>query len=280
MSNAEFFEQYPLYRKFSLDDSNAYVFIKEPPPIHLYCLVCKSEQTFLTMAPYYDLHNIEHLKAIRKGTSINKSEFKGRVVRADYLCMACRRFQRNFLLWFDDNLTFVMKVGQYPPWRIAIDKELSKLLGNHKDEYQKGVTCESQGYGIGAYAYYRRIVENIIDELLESIHDLLSEEEKSVYKNALDKSKSSPIAQEKIALVKDLLPSYLRPDNINPLAILHTQLSEGIHVRSDEECLEAAAHIREALLFLVDQVIQKKQTSKKFTDSMRKLLEKKTVKSE
>ena len=61
------------------------------------------------------------------------------------------------------------KVGQSPAWDIVMDKELESLLGDHAYFYKSGLICESQRYGIGAFAYYRRIVEEVIDELLVSV---------------------------------------------------------------------------------------------------------------
>jgi hypothetical protein len=85
----------------------------------------------------------------------------------------------------------------------------------------------------------------------------------------------SKVAAEKIDLVKELLPASLRPGGMNPLVVLHTNLSKGLHSMSDEECLESAQSIREVLVFLVDQVIRHDQSSKRFTESMQKLLQKK-----
>jgi hypothetical protein len=196
---------------------------------------------------------------------------------AIYSCAACHNSQF-FLLKFDENLSYVMKVGQYPAWSVSVDKNLSRVLHEHEDNYQKGLISESQGYGIGAYAYYRRIVEDIIDKLLGSIRDMLPEGDKEAYEKALEETRKSVIAKDKIALVKDLLPVSLRPDNMNPLSILHDNLSAGIHAKTDEECLELAGNIREILVYLVEKIneaTRSKETSKQFTDSMRKLLDKK-----
>ena len=82
--------------------------------------------------------------------------------------------------------------------------------------------------------------------------------------------------QDKINLVKDLLPSILRPGGNNPLGILHSQLSKGLHSQTDAECLEDANHIKSILIFLVNQIMQSKQSAKAFTDSMKLLLDKKS----
>jgi hypothetical protein len=128
------------------------------------------------------------------------------------------------------------------------------------------LTCESQGYGIAAFSYYRRIIEEIIGEELER------------YKTALEEVQKTIVTNEKIALVKDLLPSTLRAEGSNPLALMHSTLSEGLHAESDEECLQSAMECREIIVFLVNQINDSKANTKKFTDSMKNLLDKKALK--
>ena len=67
---------------------------------------------------------------------------------------------------------WIIKVGQEPAWSIDIEPYLEKIFGKYVNDYKKGLINESQGYGIGAFAYYRRIVEVIIDELLNDILSL------------------------------------------------------------------------------------------------------------
>jgi len=164
------------------------------------------------------------------------------------------------------------KVGQYPAWSIEPDKRLKKLLGEHGDYYKNGLTCESQSYGIGAYAYFRRITEDVIDNLLESITGLIEPSEKKKYEEALKKTKKTKVAEEKIDLVKDLLPASLRPGNINPLKTLYSALSLGLHEQTDEECMKQAEIIRRALVYLVNQIMRTKEDKKIFTEGMKKLL--------
>ncbi len=266
MPNREFLENYPLYKKFKINVSGTLNSIPKPA-IHMQCHRCKSEQTFNMSNEYYELFGVINTKTA------------GLIVRAEYICRSCHRFYRIFLIKISDKLDFIMKVGQYPPWEIAMDKNLEKILGKHSGYYKKALVCESQGYGVGAFAYYRRIVEEIIDQLLNEIKDLIQEGEQDSYIEALEKTKKTKVAQDKIKLVKDLLPSNLRPDGMNPLTILHDNLSEGLHAKTDEECLELTANLREILIFLVNQVLRSNEESKKFTSSMRTLLEKKQKKN-
>jgi hypothetical protein len=276
MPDKKFLEEYPLYRKFYMKIPSRLDDIPKPG-IHMNCPNCNSEETFTMTNNYYDRDNF------RQG-AIQKSVFgeyrddppDGAMVIPIYTCARCSSSNIIFMLKFADDSSCVLKIGQFPPWNTQIDKNLSKILGTHAENYKRGLTCESQSYGIGAYAYYRRIIEEIIDALLDSIEDLFNEPERRDYKDALNETKKTIVAKEKIALVKDLLPASLRPNGINPLNILHNILSEGIHTKTEEECLEIASTIRETLLYLVNQVIQTKESSKQFTDSMRKLLAKKS----
>lgn len=157
-----------------------------------------------------------------------------------------------------------------------MDKNLERTLGKHAKTFRKGLVCESQGYGIGAFSYYRRITEEIIDELLDSITDLIEIENKEKYKEALVKTKTTRVTQEKIDLVKDLLPSILKPNGMNPLGVLHSELSEGLHAEADDACLENASHVKSILTFLVNQIIQSKDSAKGFNESMKSILDKKS----
>lgn len=240
------------------------------PPIHMPCGQCKSDQTF-NMINKYD-ENYSGPPVTKMGTTDIV------VVRAEYSCSACNKFLRYFFLLFDPNGKYVMKVGQTPAWEISLERNLEKMLGSHSEYYRKGLTCESQGYGIGAFSYYRRIVEEIIDKLLTDIADLIPEGQHEQYMGALKEVKKTIVAQDKIKLVKDLLPSTLRPDGINPLSILHDILSEGLHANDDETCLELAMDLRKPIVYLVNQVILRKSEEKSFTDGMRKFLDKRTKK--
>lgn len=264
MPDKEFLETYPLYRKRRIDALSDRADKLPKPNIKMPCLWCQSSQTFVMTNEAYE------------GCSYANYPVKGLVFRARYLCVHCQKFERHFLIRVAEDRLSVTKVGQYPPWEINGDPEIERLLAEHSGYYKKGLVCESQGYGIGAFGYYRRIVEEIIDRLLEDVADLLAGDDLDSYRAALEKTQKTTVTQEKIDLVKDLLPPILRPEGMNPLSALHSALSEGLHAESDEVCLEYAQAVREVLVFLVNQVAASRRSSKEFTDSMRKLLEKRS----
>ncbi len=279
MADKKFLEEYPLYKKFKSDlryyHSN-FSGISESnipkPAIHMHCDICNSAQTFNMSNEYYC-------------STLRPDNINGKVKKIDYVCSACEKGSIYFMVYFsqekiDDSETQIIfeKVGQIPAWSINIDKELGQILGDYKEYYKRGLICESQGYGVGAFAYFRRIVESIIDELLDSIVPLLKEEDLGKYKKALEETKKTRVAQEKIDLVKDLIPTSLRPNDMNPLGILHSSLSEGLHTKTDEGCLELADAVRKSLTFLIKRILKEKDENKYFADSMKKFLEKKNKK--
>lgn len=262
MISKEFIEEYSLFRKFKPGGISPDLRNWKKIPINMNCHVCNSLQTFNMTNEYYN----------------NNVLAKNRVIDLRFLCESCKKFERRFFIHINSELDTMYKVGQFPEWEIRMDKNLEKTLNKHAQTFRKGLVCESQGYGIGAFSYYRRIAEEIIDELLNSITDLIEEEHKTEYLEALEKTKKTRVTQEKIDLVKDLLPSILKPNGMNPLGVLHSELSEGLHAATDEACLENANHIKSILTFLINQIIQSKESAKSFTTSMKSLLEKKAGK--
>ncbi len=258
---SKFFEEYPLYREFTISFDPKIVDVIHLPPLVMFCEKCSEIKTFRCS-------DIAYMGKPKETISIRPNQIKV----CTFYCTHCLDCNRYFIIRCSPNN--VEKIGQYPSWDINIDRDFLKLLGEYRKNYKKGIICESQGYGIGAYAYYRRIVEEIIDKLLNSISDLLDEDEKKNYEAALEKTKKEIIAAKKIELVKDLLPASLRPGNINPLDILYQALSKGIHNETDEECLELAEQIRKILLNLVINISKQKEYRREITESMRKVLNK------
>ena len=64
---------------------------------------------------------------------------------------------------------------------------------------------------------------------------------------------------EKIKVANLALPSYLKPDGLNPLGRLYQVLSEGIHSLSESECLAKAKATSECLTFLVSELASRQE---------------------
>lgn len=246
----EFLEEYPLYRKIKTNSLPVTLDKVRKISINMPCNVCESNQTFTMKNEYYD-----EFRYMNHPT-------KGAAVKLAYQCSHCNIFQRIFFVKFsdDDNNKWIMKVGQFPPWEILSDKNIDKLLGSHTDYYTKGRICEYQGYGIGAFGYYLRVLENILNDILAEKSGLTSYATLTIV--------------DKIERVNNLLPSVLRVDGINFLSTLYSILSNGLHSQTDEECLEFAQNCRETLVFLITHVAADKEATLSFTTNLKRLIDK------
>ncbi len=262
MPNKQFIENYPLYKKFEVEILSTMDKI-DKPSVNFHCSECGSRQTYVMTNEYHYASGIVNTNSLAYN------------LRCTYLCIGCQRSQREFFIYVSPDRDWIMKIGQYPAWEIQGDKGIERMLGAHRGYLSRGLICESQGYGIGAFSYYRRITEEIIDQLLEDVRDLIPEDEREAFNEVLAKVKSTRQTSEKINLIKDMLPSSLLIDGMNPLGILHAALSKGLHAESDEECLVHAETVRESVVFLTSQISENKKSKAAFSDKMRKLLEKK-----
>jgi hypothetical protein len=72
--------------------------------------------------------------------------------------------------------------------------------------------------------------------------------------------------------IKGAIPDVLKIDGHNPLTLLHKALSEGLHDRSEEECLELASSIRVVLSELADRIGQALKDEKELQDAVSRLI--------
>jgi hypothetical protein len=242
MIDAEFFETYgPLKEMYVIDDV-LFPSLFDCPPITMFCDKCNMERTF----------NKDYIPSI----------IDGNVYRIIYKCTACKEFKMLFIIYVNSLNHSIMKIAQWPLWLPKIDADLQKSLGKTLGNYKKGLYCEQEGFGIGAFAYYRRIIEDMIDSLLDDLEDALGKEDKAKYKDDILKAKQERVTEKKIEIVKEMLPSHLRPGGINPLGVIHSILSAGLHGKPEKECLEIAGDIRLSLEYLLNGLINEKWKKK------------------
>jgi hypothetical protein len=148
-----------------------------------------------------------------------------------------------------------MKFGEDPPFGPSTPSRLIKLIGPDRELFLKGRRAETQGLGVGAFAYYRRVVENQKGRLITEISAVANklnapQEIKDKFEQALNETQFSRAVDD----IKDAIPSALYIDGHNPLILLHKALSEGLHGGTDEECLELATSIRLVLTDLSERL--------------------------
>lgn len=167
----------------------------------------------------------------------------GGLEAVSYLCKNCERATLSiWIRWsiHKEILTFE-KCGQHPKVEIHPAKSLEKVLDTKAALYRKGLISRHQGYGLGAVAYFRRVVEDTIDEMIDALLQAMREtgsDEGIITK--VEEAKSSRAVEDKIKAVADLVPNHLRPGGVNPFGLLYGLLSAGLHDLTEGECVEIA----------------------------------------
>ena len=258
----EFLEQKPLYVKETfkrpkINRGNLYI-----NEIEEHCPYCKQSRPFQDMRPRVpgSAYSVEALK-----TGITDFEFK---------CASCRR--STIFIFVEQRITdetiTLMKFGELPRKVLERDPILQKFFSEDSDNFEKATVCLVNGYGIAAFAYFRRIIENNIIKLLDLIRaDIQASESESGLLEAIAELKKTSPMREKIKIANKALPSYLVPDGLNPLGRLYQVLSEGVHSFSDEQCLERSSHVKECIRFLVGELATRAEHRKRFKGMIGKL---------
>lgn len=68
----------------------------------------------------------------------------------------------------------VFKYGEDPAFGERLPNRLLAITGEDRELFLNGYRCERHGMGIGAFAYYRRVLEShtgqILEELVHAAH--------------------------------------------------------------------------------------------------------------
>ncbi len=192
-----------------------------------------------------------------------------------YVCKNCGKYLKRFALLCEktiDGGLKIVKVGEWPPFGPRLPSKLITLLREDQDRFLKGRRAENQGLGIGAFAYYRRVVESEKDSLLDQIikvakklggtPELIAE---------LQKAKKEHQFSKAVEQVKHAIPQSLLIGGKNPLLLLHNALSQGLHNESDEECLKIARDIRLVLTELAERVAVALLENKELEEAVKRL---------
>jgi len=192
-----------------------------------------------------------------------------------YTCRNCNKAKKTFALIVLKSTNKVQKLGELPPFGPPIPARVITLVGSDRELFLKGRRAELHGLGIGAFAYYRRVVEDkkgiIIEEIgkvakrlgatPETLRLFAAAEAESQFSNAIE-------------LIKTAIPQGLLINGHNPLTLLHSALSKGIHGGTDDECLELATSIRLVLVELAERIAAALKDEAGLRDAVTRLLKK------
>lgn len=230
------------------------------PVIRLHCEYCEGERFFTT-----------------RDSSVPLLSEDWKNCFLDYFCRNCRRAIRTFSLAVcrkdDSGSGAAMKYGELPEFGPPTPARVITLIGPDREMFLQGRRAENQGFGIGSFAYYRRVVD---DQKGRIIHEIARASAKlGASKEMLDQlARAEKETQFKTAIdqIKDGIPAALMIQGHNPLTLLHTALSQGLHEQTDHECLHVAQEIRLILTELAERISQALKEERELKEAVSRLM--------
>lgn len=165
------------------------------------------------------------------------------------------------------------KVGVYPPFRPHVPSQVLRLFQKQIQLFKNGRSCENQGLGIAAFAYYRQLVEKAKDQLIDEVIKVAQKEQGGA--ELIGQLKAAKDAYQFTSAIESIslaLPDSLNIEGQNPLILLHNALSKGLHAQTDEECLVLAKNIRVVLIELAERISKLKEDHSELRQAVTSLI--------
>jgi hypothetical protein len=121
--------------------------------------------------------------------------------------------------------------------------------------------------------YYRRVVEGqknrIIDNIIKVAEKLPSPGDTI---ESLKNARSENQFKKSVELAKNAIPQSLLINGHNPLTLLNSALSEGLHDQTHERCLQIAHDIRIVLGDLSERLAQALKDERELNEALSRLM--------
>ena len=100
-----------------------------------------------------------------------------RIAGVKIKCRNCGKGEKSFYLIIEnpteDLSAEFIKIGEWHPLGEKTPNKVLEFVDSEKELFLKGRKAENHALGIGAYTYYRRVVENIkvmlIDKIIQKV---------------------------------------------------------------------------------------------------------------
>ncbi len=254
---------WPLYRQLKYQGAAGTRLL--PSAIYLHCdhANCRSNPTTVWQTTFYT-------------GEVNKSGLHSKT----YTCRNCGDSEASFyFLWEEDEGESVfMKVGQYPELEERVPETLEKMLdADDLKIYKTAIRLRNFALGLGAVAYLRRVIENRMNDLLDVLYDAAKEHKIAAeVLGKLESVKNDRRFSVKVDYAGDLLPDHLRPSGVpNPMGILHDLASDGLHARTDEDCVDIFDGCRKTFEYVFGRLRIQNEDAKAFAKTLAELAGKK-----
>ncbi len=186
-----------------------------------------------------------------------------------YICRHCRTSIKTYAvliravrpesvaaLMLSESVLSMSKIGELPTFGVPAPQVLKGFLKDDAELFEKGRKSEAEGLGIGAFTYYRRIVDNQKAHLIGAVRSVAQMDGGSnpALVAALADAEAADGFTRAYEALKGHMPASLRISGHDPLQLLYDQTSHGLHNLSDAECLARAATIREVMSAMAARV--------------------------
>ena len=190
----------------------------------------------------------------------------------------------NYFYWkkLETNVQF-FKVGQWPELEETVsDTLVNALTPEDLKMYKNALRLRNFNLGIASMAYMRRVVENRMNDMLDVLHEAArvhnAPPEVLAKHEEIKKDKRFGV---KVDYAGDLLPPNLRPaGHPNPIAVLHELTSEGLHAKSDAECVDIFDECRQTFEYVFGKMRIEAEEALAFVKGIAKLAEKRAKAAE
>ena len=218
--------------------------ILSKPRLKLYC-----PDDFCNGLRFFDAHQTQKVALTEKWSRLF----------LHYSCSNCRSRSKIFAIMARWNTVAdegeAMKIGEWPPFGPQVSVRLTPLLGQNQALFLMGYRAEMQGLGMGAMVYYRKVIENQKNQMIDEI--IRVGRRNHAFDSQIEKLKAARGEKEfkkAVEIISDEIPRALLINGYSPLALLEQALAKGSQVEKDHDALRLAAAIRRILTELAERM--------------------------
>jgi hypothetical protein len=266
--------KWPLYRLYTYTGKDLHALEATGSGVNRYAILPSRIKMLCShmKCGYETLWELPNTKVYFKNDFVNQREYECRNCGANtaYYCFIWQEREK-------DNV--FVKVGQFPELEERVPEGLEHSLGEFDVKlYKNALRMRNFNLGVAAVAYMRRVIENRMNDMLEILHEsAITHNAPAALLARHEAIKKERRFSEKIDYAGELLPLSLRPPGKpNPMAILHELASEGLHAKTDEECVDIFDTCRKTFEYVFGKLRVETEDARNFIREMTALAEKKT----
>lgn len=252
-----------LYSKVDISDENVNTLISlftKEYSLDLFCLKCNNRSVFRKrpvgetalftfeqcLSSIKQKINVKEIFCTEKNPAFKRLQLGVSNTSIQFVCS--RDNTNEVTMFFELTENALIKIGQWPSpidVSIRIPSKYSAMLDDYFREYKSAIELNCHGYSVGAYAYLRRIIE----QLVEQAHTKAAQQP-----DWNDTEYSNKRIGDKIKSLTGFLPDFFVSN-----VIIYGLISKGIHELSEDECENMFSVLKATIEYILDETIEEKE---------------------